>query len=427
MIFLPRIARVALSVGFCLLAPALAHAQAWPLCPGAAWTGAGPLIALAPLETADAAARHLDPMMYRAYFGNATRALAPRDLAPETADQLKGLQGLDQTKGMVAPGNGTRPGGLDGVPAGVPVAFGTDAAGNVCVRPATAADWKLDSHTRQISRVWDPKGFRDVGLLVTFHPLAATKPYDICTLTRIADGFAVTAAHCAIDSNRGQAIAPHDFTASPLRTLILTPKLDAAKPNIGDCFDHPQACGYFVSRPLGRPVLRQGTQWPAGSLAPVPDVALLAVAFDAGAPPASTGLAAQAVPGRLTIAAYGHTDVTKVNTWGDLLVGWQQSIASVDEKELAWSVDVSDGHAGACEGDSGAPVYQGDFAGLPGETKRLGGVVSSSVPATGDGPDPDGCARTGTNNAARLDTELAWICKAAGGSISGCPGTRPSP
>jgi len=469
MLHFPAPLRAAACAGLLALAPTWAGAQAYPLCPGATWTGAGPLLATAAsarpasaaaasapaslprslrempahdplpagpramsgldvLATAGAARKNLDPRVYSAYFGDSPEALTPSELARKSADpsvmrlpgQLKGLLDVDDPRGMVAPGSGTRPGGLDGVPQGVPVAFGVDAAGNACVRPATDADWKLDSHTKQISRVWDPKGFRDVGMLVTFDPKAAT-PYSFCTLTRIAKGFAVTAAHCVVDSKPGEAIALHDFAASTLRSLVLTPRLDGTPPDIGRCFDHPQTCGYYVSAPQGRALLRQGTQWAAGALGPAPDVALLAVAFDAGAPPPTTGVSARAAPGRLTIAGYGHTDATKVNTWGDLLVGWQQSTASIDEKELVWSVDVADGHAGACQGDSGGPVYQGDFAGLAGEAKRLGGIVSSGVPAAGDALDADQCTHTGTNSAARLDTELAWICPAARGTIAGCP------
>lgn len=443
--FMPTL-RAALGAALLLaLAPLAAHAQAYPPCPGTSLRAARPILALAPVAPASAtrslrdllasastesslrampiherlatdnlARRNLDPMVYQAYFGSADPATI------RLPDSLKGFLGLDQTKGMVAPGSGTRPGGLDGAPPGVPVALGVDAAGNTCLRPATGADWTLDNRTHQIARAWDPKGFRDVGLLVRFNP--DTSPhYDFCTLTRIAKGFAVTAAHCVIDSTAGAAIATRDYAAAARRSLVLTPRLDGTALDIPGCFDHPQSCGYFVSRPLGRATLRKGTVWPVDSPAPVPDVALLAVAFDPAAPSVITSVVAQQAAGRLTIAGYGHTDATPVNNWGDLLVGWQQSATSVDDQELVWSVDVADGRAGVCTGDSGGPVYLGDFAGLPGESKRLGGVVSTRAqPGAGDAPS-DTCTRSGNNTAARIDTELAWICPAGKGSIAGCP------
>ena len=447
------VARATLCVALLAFAPSWAHAQAYPLCPGASWTGAQPLVAAAPLAAASAARplrdllatvsaassatavrrtdmlasaarNNLDPLVYRAYFGDAAAARSPSDPSMiRLPDALKGLKDLNETKGMVAPGGHTQPGGLDGVPQGVPVALGVDAAGNACVRPASGADWKLDDHTKQIARVWDPKGFRDVALLVKFDPHAADR-FKTCTLTRVAQGFAVTAAHCVIDSEVGQPIALHDFASAAARTLVLTPRLDGTPTDILGCFDHPQACGYYVSNPLARATLRSGTQWPSGSDAPVPDVALLAVAFDPGAPTAISALAAQSGASRLTIAGYGHTDATRVHDWGDLLVGWQQTTTSVDDKELVWSVDIADGQAGVCAGDSGGPVYLGDFAGLPGEAKRIGAIVSTrALPGPADAKDAK-CTRTGRNTAARLDTELAWVCAAGKGTILGCPAIR---
>ena len=386
----------------------------------------------------------LDPLTLRAYLDAPTSALSDSELLDRFGDtsfraltlrlaplvrengplKLKLGNGTVQ---MVGVGEGVRPGGLGLVPSPQPVAFGLLTGGEVCVRPAVKSDWKLDPASNKIRRAWDPKGFRDVGLLLwrTNDGKGKVSNPKICSFVRVGGPFAVTAAHCVIESGAGAQVRKRNYHSSGLEAVALLPRLDAVELNPEGCFDTPSQCGYFVSRLRTVPELPVGISWPSSAGGPSPDVALLTLPFEANAPVATTGVTSGAAQAdRLTLAGYGLANATGAYDWGSLLVGWQQHPPQLDATSLIWSVDVNNGSAGGCGGDSGGAVYEGDIAGLPNEVRVLGGIISSGeLPQTG-ASEVGKCAASKKGRAARLDIHYSWLCKQSSNAVLGCPGTE---
>ena len=285
------------------------------------------------------------------------RALSMRLMPLIKANGPLGLKLGNETVDMVGAGEHVRPGGLELVPSPQPVAFGTLPSGDFCVRPADKSDWKLDPESKKIGRIWDPKGFRDVGLLIwrTKDGNGRVGNPKICSFVRVGGIYAVTAAHCVIESGAGLPVRKRDYTSPDIEAVALLPRLNATDPNPMRCFDSPERCGYFVSRLRAGPELPTSISWASSLSGPTPDVALLALPFEADAPAATTGVAASSAGiERLTLAGYGLANAIGAYDWGSLLVGWQQHPPQLDTTNLIWSVDIDNGAAGGCGGDSGA-------------------------------------------------------------------------
>lgn len=108
---------------------------------------------------------------------------------------------------------------------------------------------------------------------------------------------------------------------------------------------------------------------------------MLTIPFGADAPEVRTRIADKLDAQKLTLAGYGLTDVKKgAFDSGSLLVGWQERPPSLESTSLVWSVDLRDGAATACGGDSGGAVFDGDIAGAPGEVPKLGAIISTAGP-----------------------------------------------
>lgn len=385
----------------------------------------------------------IDPSTLQAYLVTPKPASSEEELYKKLDDPLfrafnLRISGLLQENGkvadglgkgiseMVGTGEGVRPGGLGLVPLPQPVALDSNA-GALCVRPAIPSDYMLDPVTRKIKRAWDAKGFRDVGLLLwrISDVRGNVGKTNICSFVRVGGSFAVTAAHCVIESGKGDAVRKRDFQNASVEALGLLPRLDAVDLNPQKCFDKPASCGYHVARLTTAPELPAGIAWPASSQGPSPDVALLAIPFGPEAPVAITGVASGVtIADRLTLAGYGYANAAGEYGWGSLLVGWQRSSPLIEETNLVWSVDVNNGAAGGCGGDSGGAVYEGDIGGLKNETRVLRGVISSGeLPQTGI-TEAEKCASSWKGRAARLDIHLGWICKQSNNIVLGCPGTK---
>ncbi len=383
------------------------------------------------LATAIAVHQNFDPAIYSAHFPKKPAELNPQDLLALSTDKsIVALAAITPkvTSGataVIVTGEPGPPGASHALPAtNFPVALNQSDPAHPCFRVATAADMKLDPATNHTNRYWEPNGFRDVGAMVTYAPGTAA-PWSICTVTRMSSTHILTAMHCVIDSKRGEAVVKHDFTAAGTRTLFLFPKLDGTPLNIALCFQAPSNCGFFVATPAAPATLADKATWPSSSAAPIPDVALVAAAFDPAMPAPTTRLASKLVsPERITLAGFGFSDLNPSSPgWGVPLVSWQQSTTTIDKLDLQWSADRSSGQGGVCHGDSGGPVYDGDIAGLNGEIRIIGGVTSSGAI---DNTSTALCPYSGGETAARVDTELIWICRATHNGAMGCPG-NPGP
>ncbi len=382
----------------------------------------------------------VDPRTLDAYLGGKAHSRTPEELLKLHSDpSFKAL--TLQTLGpgrinitipktslsplIVGTGEESRPGGLSLVPGQQPVAFGKTAGGAVCLRPADPSDWKLGETTNKIGRVWDPNGFRDVGLFVwrTNDGKGKVGSPNICSFVRIGGEFAVTAAHCVIESRKGAAVRVRNLQRSGIEAVALLPQYNFPDADPLDCFEKPAKCGFHVTWVQTNPQLPDKFAWPSSSDWPVPDVALLTVPFDNKVPAASTGVAAGiSADERVTMAGYGTTNAVGYFNWGSLLVGWQRQPPKFDSTGLIWSVNVRKGAAGACGGDSGGAVYSGDIAGAPKELRVLAGVISSGSPSRTGASEADKCANALTGRAARLDNLLPWLCAKSGNSILGCQG-----
>ncbi len=271
--------------------------------------------------------------------------------------------------------------------------------------------------------MWDPTGFRDVGMLLWREKSQAGQPGDskLCSFVRLSANFAATAAHCVISSRAGEPIRQWPFGTKNVEAIALLPKLDGSKPSPVDCYDKPDSCGYFVLSLKATAILPDAISWPSNSVVPAPDLALLSLPF-VGAPSVKSAISRTAVTDRITLAGYGRTDA-KFNAFesGTLLVGWQTKPPSLDSGELVWSVDIRNGEATGCNGDSGGAVFDGDLSGLPSEQPVLAGVISwAQDPKAAVQNAIDKCTSAPTGHAVRLDSHYAWLCKKSNNAIRGC-------
>ncbi len=323
---------------------------------------------------------------------------------------------------VVASGDPTAPGALGLVPRGVPVAFGQTATGTTCVRPATDADYKFDFKSMSIGRKWDPTAFPDVGLLIWKSIGTTPAELDICSFVRIADSFVVTAAHCVIKTRNAGSWSAKDYSSPDIHALALLPKLDAKEKRPDACFNSPDNCGFHVAKLSGTAVLPEDLKLREDQpKIPVPDLAILKVSFPSNvhAPTISVAISGSAIQ-KLTLAGYGLTNDPSGGYSGDLRVGWQRKPPRLEDTTIVWAVDPLGGFAGACNGDSGGAVFEGDIA-VPGDQSRLAGLVSYGS-GGGAATGLNKCMKMTTGTATRLDKNLPWICSSTGNLVRGCGG-----
>ncbi|CCF98283.1 hypothetical protein B7R77_12345 [Ralstonia solanacearum K60] len=373
----------------------------------------------------------LDPNVLEAYLGKPAQDLSVPELLARTEDtdfralSLQLRRALnDGNTAMVGVGVDGNAGGLAGLPKPVPVVLAQTKDNKQCLRPAQGSDLKLDPGTNRLHRVWDPEGFRDVGMLLWRTAGAGAEPGDvnICSFVRVSQKLAVTAAHCVVDSSAGQRVHKRDLASTGIEAIALLPRLDHSPMRPLDCFAKPATCGYVVARVQTPAELPDAITWPASTAVPQPDVAMLTIAFGADAPEVRTHIAPKLEARKLTLAGYGLTDVkTGAFERGSLLVGWQERPPSLESTSLVWSVDLRDGAATACGGDSGGAVFDGDIAGAPGEHPKLGAIISTAGPAPSNATTERAkCENAAFGRAARLDIHYAWLCGRSHGAILGC-------
>ncbi|AKZ28248.1 hypothetical protein CJO97_03560 [Ralstonia solanacearum] len=380
----------------------------------------------------------VDPTILEAYLGKHPQDLSAPELLKRTEDtsfralalQLNPVikRALDNgNTAMVGVGVDGNAGGLANLPKPLPVVLARTKDNKQCLRPAQGNDYMLDPGSNRIHRVWDPLGFRDVGMLVWHTPRGGGQPgeLNLCSFVRVSPNLAVTAAHCVVDSADGQPVRTRNLAANDLDTIALLPRLDGTPLRPQNCFTQPANCGYFVARVRIPAELPDGITWPAKTPVPQPDVAMLTIPFGADAPEVRTRIADKLDAQKLTLAGYGLTDVKKgAFDSGSLLVGWQERPPSLESTSLVWSVDLRDGAATACGGDSGGAVFDGDIAGAPGEVPKLGAIISTAGPPTTNATTEIAkCENAGFGRAARLDVHYAWLCRRSNGTILGCAQT----
>ncbi len=140
-----------------------------------------------------------------------------------------------------------------------------------------------------------------------------------------------------------------------------------------------------------------------------------------------TAIATKPLPaGRITVAGFGLTNTGQGNTAGDLLVGWQTWDARQDGLSLAWAAVLTDGQLVPCEGDSGAPVFAGEYNGAFSESrpfvKTLNALVSTNNENRSSAHDDvRRCKESTRGTAARVDVQVTWLCRVSAGQINGCP------
>jgi len=323
---------------------------------------------------------------------------------------------------MVAGGEPGRPGGLGAVPSGQPVAFGISQDGRRCLRPVTKADWQIDPVTKLIGRAWDPQRFGDIGMLLwrVRQGASSTEKPGICSFIRVSPSHLLTAGHCAISSGQGEPVKLRTADEK-VEIIALLPRIGQLDPKPSQCFEDPQNCGYWVAQ-VKEPQFPSTVNWPRRAATPSPDVVLLHASF-AGAGPVATGIGSTSdLVSRLTVAGYGLNDATGKRKLGELLLGWQQYPPKLEETTLLWSVNLANGAAAACGGDSGGPVFQGDIAGTVGEIHLLKAIVSFGRFTQGDGHDIASCRSSISGTAARIDIHRQWLCEKTNNSVMGCPG-----
>ncbi|AXW09563.1 trypsin-like serine peptidase [Ralstonia pseudosolanacearum] len=379
----------------------------------------------------------LDPTILEAYLGKPPGDLTVPELLKRTEDtyfrtlslQLDPLIKLalyDPNVAMVGVGVNGNAGGLANLPKPLPVVFALTKDNKRCLRPAQRSDYLLDPGSNRIHRVWDPEGFRDVGMLVWRTVGAPPDDLHLCSFVRVSRNLAVTAAHCVVDSVAGQQpVHARNLASADLDTIALLPRLDGSELRPLDCFTQPDNCGYFVARVQVPAELPHPITWVDKAAVPQPDIAMLTLPFGADAPEVGIRIAAKLEAQKLTLAGYGLTDVKSgAFERGSLLVGWQERPPSLESTTLVWSVDLRNGAATGCGGDSGGAVYDGDIAGAPGEVRTLGAIISTTGPASSNATtEITKCEQAGYGRAARLDIHYAWLCGRSNGAIRGCAQT----
>ncbi|WP_424815904.1 hypothetical protein [Ralstonia pseudosolanacearum] len=119
----------------------------------------------------------VDPTILEAYLGKHPQDLSAPELLKRTEDtsfralalQLNPVikRALDNgNTAMVGVGVDGNAGGLANLPKPLPVVLARTKDNKQCLRPAQGNDYMLDPGSNRIHRVWDPLGFRDVGMLV---------------------------------------------------------------------------------------------------------------------------------------------------------------------------------------------------------------------------------------------------------------------
>ncbi len=175
--------------------------------------------------TVSALQRRLDPNIVQAYTSKPLPELTDIDFASLPSEawaralRVKSVISTPRLgatanigKGSVeSVGSGTEGpyGGFGGAPPNQPMIVAHTATGAPCHAPAQLSDGRLDPITSKVGYMWDRKGFQDVGMLL-WRQRTDRDNIGICTFIRVGVRYALTAAHCVVDSARGAPVVVKD-------------------------------------------------------------------------------------------------------------------------------------------------------------------------------------------------------------------------
>ncbi len=275
---------------------------------------------------------------------------------------------------------------------------------------------------------FDPWGFRFVVLLHL-----RTEKDSLCTGTRVAGDWILTALHCVgrVVGGYGTMEAIMEI-ASGSRGMVLAPTRESSGKDFRPCVDEvarrPEPCAYRRGRivDIRRPPQIRALNGQIGN----PDVALLRVRWIDPDDPfddrkiASLYAASYAdLPSEVTLAGYGTSNAEGHNPGDRLLVGWHDRAALDYASRYAWTVFDAGTQSNICRGDSGGPVLAGRIFGQRSMAERpLIVAVNSFVAPTGTMSGTVEDCLSGQGKAELISPDIrGWICDTAPG-IAGCRG-----
>ena len=286
-------------------------------------------------------------------------------------------------------------------------AFVLDQTG---LRSAIQSDWAVifDAKTKKatIPILFQPSGFQEVGFLILQIEGDDKSTYDkTCTFTMLTNRWAVTAGHCFTNPSRIK------------QTVALLQKSDQYDGSLANCWANSTEpkCPYQLGKILS--FIPSGDAEAKVS----EDVALMEVDFAPYVPKSFARVPPSNVKysSTVTVAGYGISGLSNAPDL-KLNVGWQKASVLTSIGGLKWVVSARLPGAGACAGDSGGPVFNGDRFSTAKETDYLVAIVSRRPPngmaSKGEVLDCLG----GENVSALLLPHVPWICKVTEGVALGC-------
>jgi hypothetical protein len=273
---------------------------------------------------------------------------------------------------------------------------------------------------------FDPWGFRFVVLLHL-----RTDKDSLCTGTRVASDWILTALHCVgrVTRNSGTMEAIMDL-ASGGRGIVLAPTRETSGNDFRPCVDEGarllRPCAYRRGRIVD---IRQPPQIHAlNAQIGNPDVALLRVRwidpddlFDDRKIASLYAASYADLPSEVTLAGYGTSNAEGHSPGGQLLVGWHDRAALDYATRYAWTVFDAGTQSNICRGDSGGPVLAGRIFGRRSTAERpLVVAVNSFVAPSGAMSGTVKDCLSGQGKAELMSPDIrGWICDTAPG-VAGC-------
>lgn len=326
-------------------------------------------------------------------------------------------------------GTATAEGGLGSAPGGQLLGVDKLTNGQLCWRLANDSDWRVDRRTNTTNLLYDPAGFREVGIMAYRSPSQGVGTY--CTFVRIAPRFVLTAAHCI--AQRGEAGKPVTVNTERLKLLLFAIPKDLESNQrtrqLDKCWDQPDDCGFHVGNRKGVPVLYRTTVWKSNRAGdrpvPSPDLAVIEVKFGADAPtaiarlPESWSMSSSVY----TTLGYGKTDRKEIADDGNPIVGWSgYKGITLAESDLVYLVNRSSETSRPCFGDSGGALYGQPQNGSSQEDRPrvLTAIVSGAM---GLNPQRDSVSQCVTAPLGRIQALAGhrhWICEVTGNTAEGC-------